>query len=468
MNSFAIRGFNMCESILRHTPEQLRAFIRRMKTLQMNSLIVHYDYGWKRHHELIMKECLQAEVKITLMTFGPRTFFGYTPWKTQWFAKNEIGRACTENLECETHPCRFEQEGLEAFAAGAKEWLQTLPPQIRRIHMRAADGLMFCQCEKCCPLADHEKWQPFVELFIKTVKDVRPDLEYETDIYVKRYNIPANREPFQDMSHIMYDTFYRHPFFPIGSERDFINRESLLHGAATESNPDASTPNSYHLNRLSEWTAAFPGKTYIHENAMGQSYFGTFQHNTKVMLQDLELYRHLGISGVCYEAYEPGYEFFQSHFERLAMAMADPDSIGNYQETALERQLSNMGNMCLFCDDVTFPLEKYIDDPLLLRQARLYRDVQCRLSATVFRKYLDLAFEHPKRLDFLMIGFGMAKMGLVFQKLAFSRLSEQAEELLRSRKLWDFMERIPASLEPIVVTRQLIEEFYDKVENKNV
>ena len=43
---FAVRGFNLCESILRHTPEQLRKFIRRMKVLRMNTLIVHSDYGW--------------------------------------------------------------------------------------------------------------------------------------------------------------------------------------------------------------------------------------------------------------------------------------------------------------------------------------------------------------------------------------------------------------------------------------
>ena len=49
---FAVRGFNPCESLLRHTPEQLRRFIRRMKTLNFNTIIIHYDYGWKRYRVL--------------------------------------------------------------------------------------------------------------------------------------------------------------------------------------------------------------------------------------------------------------------------------------------------------------------------------------------------------------------------------------------------------------------------------
>ena len=165
MESFDIRGFNPCESLLRHTPEQLHRFIRRMKTLKMNTIIIHYDYGWKRYKDLILEECSEANINIILMTFGPRTFFRYSNWKKEWFAKDLTGRPYCSNLECETYPCRFEKEALEAYAYGMKEWLKSLPPQIKHVHMRAADGLMFCQCEKCRKLTDHEKWQPFVDIF---------------------------------------------------------------------------------------------------------------------------------------------------------------------------------------------------------------------------------------------------------------------------------------------------------------
>ena len=462
MNTFAVRGFNLCESILRHSPEQLRTFIRRMKNLRMNTLIVHYDYGWKRYHELIMEECAAAGVEITLMTFGPRTFFAYTPWKKQWFAKNQDGIPFSDKLECETFPCRFEAEALAAYHYGAERWLKSLPLQIKRVHMRASDGLMFCQCEKCRPLLDHEKWQPFIEIFMEAVANVRSDLAFETDVYVRRYNIPENQAPFQSMSRIMYDTFYRHPFYPIGSEKDVINRENLLLGAATEKNPDAPTPNSYHLNRLKEWTTAFPGKTYIHENAMGQSLFGTFQHNTGVLLKDQRLYRKLNVQGICYEAYEPGYSGFEDMFKTLSTAMIDPNAV-DYEPSALETCLTQ-SRMRLFCDEPDFPLEKYISDPFQLRQASLYREFQCALSPVLFRKYLDFAFEFPERLDPLMIGFGIAKAGLVFRKIRFENLSPEAKDCISRRKLWDFMEDIPLTESPLAVCWTLLEELYGKAE----
>ena len=104
---FTIRGFNPCESLLRHTPEQLRTFIRRMKQLNFNSIIIHYDYGWKRYRELILEECAKAGVEITLMTFGPRTFYRFADWKKDFLARKEDGSFFTEKLECETFPCRF-------------------------------------------------------------------------------------------------------------------------------------------------------------------------------------------------------------------------------------------------------------------------------------------------------------------------------------------------------------------------
>ena len=66
MKPFAIRGFNPCESLLRHTPEQLRTFLRRMKTLNMNTIIIHYDYGWKRYQNLILEECDRNKIEIIL------------------------------------------------------------------------------------------------------------------------------------------------------------------------------------------------------------------------------------------------------------------------------------------------------------------------------------------------------------------------------------------------------------------
>ncbi len=451
--SFDIRGFNMCESLLRHTPEQLRRFIRRMKDLQFNTLIVHYDYGWRRYRELILEEAKAAGVEITLMTFGPRTFFSYTDWKPEWFAKDESGQPHTRELECETQPCRFQPEALEAYAYGAQQWLKSLPPEIVRVHMRAGDGLKFCRCGECRKLPDHEKWQPFVEVFANAALECRPDLEFETDIYVKRYNLPADLTAHRSMQRIMYDTFYRQPQVPIGMP--LHDRDSVYY-AASEANPDAVTVNEYHRNRLGEWCRECPGRMYIHENAMGQSFQGVFQHNTGALLQDLRLYRQLGVRGVCYEAYEPGYGNFREQFEILSAAMRDPAVIDAYEYTPLEEALPQRPQMKFFCDELEFPLQEFLKDEHTCRHVDLFRRNFVTPSPQNYREYLDFAMAHAGTLDPLMIGMFNAKWGIYKNRLNFSKASPGAKELLCHTKLWDYMEKIPQDRNPIDECRQLV------------
>ena len=459
MKPFEIRGFNPCESLLRHSPEQLTRFIRRMKTLNMNTIIIHYDYGWKRYQDLIIKECQDAGVKIILMTFGPRTFLSYSDWKTQWFAKDLNGNPFCQRLECETYPCAFEPEALAAYEYGAKQWLHSLPSAIKHVHMRAADGLMFCQCEKCRPLPDHEKWQPFVEIFTRAVLAERPDLKFETDIYVKRYNIPQNRQPFHQMSNIMYDTFYRTPQQPIGCSR-FPNLEMTGY-AATEKNPDAVCPNQYHLNRLKEWTTEYPGKVYIHENAMAQGLCGVFQHGTWSYLRDLELYRELGIQGVCYEAYEPGYCHFSDMFEILAKAMMGEEI--DYQPTKLEQVINGEPYTGWFGrtppEDWMIP---FITDPRNLKLHQLIGAYNTDPCKQTFRNMLTFAVEHKDVLDPLFIADFHARGALRRGLLDKNDLSEVAQDMLSRRKLWDFMEEIPMEDDPIKVCLNIIGELIEK------
>lgn len=461
MEPFRIRGFNMCESLLRHTPEQIVRFIRRMKTLNMNTLIIHYDYGWNRYKNIIMEECEKANIEITLMTFGPRTFLSYSDWDRAWFAKKEDGSCYNTVLECETYPCAFSEGVLEAYEYGAKKWLNSLPRQIRRVHMRAADGLNFCMCEKCRHLSDGDKWQPFVDAFVKAVLETRPDLEFETDVYVKRYAIPSASESFSKMSNIMFDTFYRHTAHPIGSQIDTCNKNLLGYAMSHNEKTDAVTPNEYYLKKLTEWTEAFPNKVYIHENAMKQSFFGTFQHGTNSYLKDLELFRRLGVSGVCYEAYEPGYLGFSDMFELLARAM-NGESV-DYKETDIEREIAKT-SMNLFCNDPNFPIEKYINDPIELKSAQLYRRLWLEHTPELYREYVEFAFENKDTLDPIFIGFAIADFGVRWGKLKFNNLSPEAHKMLHTNKLWDFMENIPENENPIDVCSDLIFELVKKAE----
>lgn len=457
---FPIRGFNLCESILRHTPDQLRQFIRRMKKLRMNTLIIHSDYGWNRRKQLISEECRLSGVEITLMVFGPRTFFSAVPWKSSYFAKAPDGIPYTSCPECETHPCTFEPEGREAFYSGAVKYLRELPENVKRLHLRAADGNMFCRCPQCCRLTPWEKWLPFVELFARAVDEVCPGLPWETDVYFKRYELPEDMGLFKRMDRIMYDTFARHPSAVLGSGKDRIHLDSM--GALTTIVPEGVTPNMFHLDCLRKWAERFPGKIYIHENAMMQRQQGVFQYGTMAYLQDLELYRQLGVSGVCYEAFEPGYCGYEKMFEILAAALNGEEV--EFIPAKLDKVLPER-MMEVFCSDPLFPLEKYITDPFQLRLTGFFRKVYWEPTARNCREFIDFAFDNPEKTDMLNIGYGILRTGLLMGKIRFSRLSPAAQDFISRRKLWDFMEDIPLSDDPVTVCREIIGELLAKVED---
>ena len=58
-----------------------------------------------------------------------------------------------------------------------------------------------------------------------------------------------------------------------------------------------------------------------------------------------------------------------------------------------------------------------------------------------------------------------ARSGLLGGTLHFKPLSDAAQALISSRKLWDFMENIPLDEDPRQVCRGLIMEFAEKAEN---
>ena len=433
-----------------------------MKTLRLNTIIIHYDYGWKRYRELILEECRKAGIEIILMTFGPRTFLSCSDWKPQWFAKDLSGVPFTPRLECETYPCRFEEEALRAFEYGARQWLKELPPEIRHIHMRAADGIKFCECPRCRVLPEYERWQPFVEIFTRAVLEMRPDLKFGTDVYVKRLYIPENREPFGKMTDIMFDTFDRHLEFPLDFPDLNIPGDSGLPVLASAGvQPDASDTNRFLLNRLREWSNTFPGKTYIHENVMGQSFFTTFQYAADSYLQDVELYRKLGVKGICWEAYEPGYSSFAEMFELLARAAngeeirRDPSPF----EIARRRYPDTQ-----FGGDLSFPLEKYIDDPFQLKSKLLFRRFWNVRDLQTFRDYFEFLFENEEKLDYIFTGYSILKSYYELGIIRFGKLQPEEKAFLTRGKLWDFMEDIPASENPREVCRALIETLYRKAE----
>ena len=424
MTPFAIRGFNMCESLLRHSPEQLRTFFRRMKTLELNTVIIHYDYGWKYYRELIQKECAENGINITLMTFGPRTFFSLAGGEKKHFAKDENGIPFTDYPECETHPCFSDPEALTVFCRGAEMWLRSLPKEIRRVHMRAGDGILFCRCPACRGKNIPDLWHPFVAGFIRAAKKIRPDLELESDVYYSRYNLPSDCSAYDGLDGIMFDPFPRSPLYPLDGG-----------DAAPETHRMLS-------EKLQMWCRRFPGKVYIHENAMKQGFFGIFQHGTAAALQDLKLFRSLGVAGVCYEAYEPAYRSFSGMFETLAGKLA-----GRHTEIAADP----IADWCCdngvqqWCSSVSHAPERFLAPGDDLEYAKLICEAHSGvINCAFFRRYAEFVLARRERFDWIYGCFTLARRGRLAGTLQFRELSPDAGAFVRRKKLWDFLEELPS------------------------
>ncbi len=457
---FQLRGFNLCESLNRHTPEELTRFFRRMKTLDFNAVIIHYDYGFKRYRELIERECAEKGIDVTLMVFGPRTFFSLGGATPDMFACDESGNPWIGEAACETWPCFSNPEALECFRLGAVRFLKQLPHWVKRIHMRAGDGLLFCRCPKCRNLAPYNAWMPFVRAFMEAVQIAGVTIPAETDIYLNRYALPDDLSPLAECGTLMYDTFGRHQRIPLGDDPGIFTGN--MDEIAGIDKTGFSSVSEYHARRLREWATALPGKFYIHENTMMQSQVGVFLHNTGAMLKDQALYRELGLQGVFYEAYEPGYSNFSRHFEILAAGLKNPEIRKSYEPTEIEKHLTNQDKFG-FLDGITSPELLRMLPEETAEYMRLLEDVRWRTTPRSFQKAYEFAYERRDRLDHLYVGYMLARFGIRFGLLDFTQCAPEAREMMRHAKLWDYQEKLPLSTDPVRHTEERLFELCQNV-----
>ena len=452
----------MCESLLRHTPEQLCRFIDRMAALRFNTLIVQYDYGFRHYQDIIKEKCQQHNIDVTLMVFGPRTFFALSKCPPEYFALDDDGKPFTSTPECETWPCFKSDDAFRYFKRGAEKFLKHhVPDWIKRVHMRSGDGWMTCRCPKCRDLMPGTGWHRYTMAFARLLKKLRPDLEAESDVYVGRYDISIPAKKFSDIDCVMYDTFGHHPRIAIGDNPGAKANWIPVNGMDTD---EFNCNSLYHFDRMAKWAKLLPGKMYIHDNTMMQTQVGNFQHNTLVMLSDLAYYREIGMRGVLFEAYEPGYKFFAKHFETLAMAMYSPATAKKYQPDEAELKFLNTKLDFSYFDGGSSPelLE------LLPPDEREYISICDKgiLNATPesYRKLVDYTLEHQDTTDVCFIGVCAAKRGMnVSRTLDFSDASEEAKKLLSYRKLWDYMEQLPDHASAREQVIEIMKNLRDKV-----
>ena len=351
---------------------------------------------------------------------------------------------------------------MEHFKRGAEMFLRDkVPGWIKRVHMRSGDGSMTCLCPKCRDIMPSVGWHNYIKAFAQVLKACRPDLESESDIYFGRYDLSVPPEEYSGVDCVMYDTFGHHPRVAIGdnphprsnwipvnvNDRDEFNNNSL-----------------YHFDRLSKWAARLPGKIYIHDNTMMQGLVGNFHRNTSVMLKDLELYRRLGLRGVLFEAYEPGYCYFKSHFEVLAQAMIDPEYGRKYQPGAVEKAFMDM-NMCFsHIDGGTSPELLELLAPEEREYIRVCDGGMVNPTVEGFQKLLDYCIAHQDEVDVCYIGNVAAKRGIkVSKNLEFSHASAEAQKMLSYRKLWDYMEQLPDHSKAREQVIELVKDLRDNV-----
>lgn len=175
----------------------------------------------------------------------------------------------------------------------------------------------------------------------------------------------------------------------------------------------------------------------------------------------------MGLRGVCYEAYEPGFEHFTDQISILAKAMDYLQLADDYKPEPLEKELTN-GNwrMTMFCNEQKFQIDKYIEDAVVRRHVKNYRNFLNNPNAEHLRHLVEFVFEHEKRFDPLFAGFHGCDYARVVGGVKFPLISEETRFMLSHRKLWDFMETIPEDEDPRKVTRELIFDAISHAKNR--
>lgn len=456
-NKITCCGFNLVESLLRHDRVQLERFLSRMNTLHLNTLMVQYDYGFNYYKDLLLRYCARSGIQLRLMVFGPRSFFRLADWKPEMLSRQKDGKLFTDTLECETWPCRYAPGALEQFEIGAERFFARLPREIKQVQMRSGDGYNSCCCPRCRCSSVRDNWQPFIAAFARAGRKIRPDVKLEADVYLKRYELPEDLSAYSMMDAVMYDTFMRYPRYHLGKRSPNIGAMPLL----LDDKASSLSPNEYHGRQIEKWSRALPGKVYVHENVMMQSYYGISQFNTRVMLDDLDFLANAGVNGVLYEAYELGFSYFAPQFEQVFCKLNG--KVGNYRMNELEELLSTHP-----CPDGLFNISDvavadHIADPVMRQNFRLRKKLLECGTPEAFRDYAVFACEHADTLDTIFIVYNHARQFSGAGKLDFSHAAPETVKMLAARKLWDYMESLPEPEKAISICLKNIEDIINNV-----
>lgn len=428
---FAIRGINVCETLARHSPEQVRTLIGRLGRWRFNRLIVHPRYGFARHRAIILEECARRGIEVVYYTYDNLTFGAAVP--SDFHARSADGGLRFPHMACETRLCASSAEGLARYRAAIRPALDAHPDE-RHLIFATADGLHLCQCPTCRDKDAVAQWRPFFDAFMAESAGLRRELV----AYNARYTPPADLDGVRRLDAVMFDTFPRDPRAGIGEASSLTPADLGGTGGSTGS---ASTGpvNIFLHQRLRDWRRAFPGQLYVFEDLMIQAILGQPRPNLAVYLRDLDLYQAEGLAGVVYECYEPGIVDFLPHLDHLALAMwgEAPEHVpGPFERAYLAAAGGDHEWMWVGHDRWA----GFTDQHPGMRLCQLSYRERRETSVAAARDLLEHVLASPdrERLDWLYIGFGALRRLHLRGLLPGADADER--RFLGGAKLWDYQE----------------------------
>lgn len=449
---FSVRGLNLCESLRRHTDEQVRRLFGRMEQWRMNTVVIHTEYGYRARQSLIDQLCAERGIARIFYVQTSLAFLQDAP--STAFAKDPEGRPWTPVLGNTTKACASDPAVLSMLAERCRDFLRRLAmgPEDRVLFLDS-DGSRVCFCERCRGLSALDQWMRQFNLFADTAGELGIIDRVEYIAYLKRFRPPSDLRTLQKISGVMFDTHLRFRWAALGRDHAF----SDIQADQAEADPQlARQPmNRYLPDMLQAWRAAVRGRLYVFENLMMQATMSCPQPCTHHLLADLDLLEDIGVDGVLYEAFEPGIDSFADQLARLSEAAWG--EAGAVQPSALDLACDQLAEESspadLFARNMS-PL-KYLEtdrfdgvrllaeewnDPVLIEYAVRLKAFIRQRDVPHWKSVVEWIVEHKTRFDWIYIAHLLAKQVPVEQWHTVT--DERAREFLdHGTKLWDFMER---------------------------
>jgi len=443
-----IRGLYPCETLSRHTPEQMRRLIDRMGKWRFNTFVAYTYYGFNEHVALIEEECAKRGIDVVYYYNTSFQFMRELDAPAH-FAKDASGKPFADNLMCISRPCFADPVVKKRMSRAIETFFsKKLPSHHRKLLFAPADGVQVCQCPSCRRMTPMEQWEIIQRSINVSMRRHADDRTQWSQIYVHRYRPPADLSSYDRVDRVFFDTHQRERWHALGQEHDSSpSIEAEVDWAARH-----TSENVYLFDRINEWRHRVGKPVTVFENLMVQGTYSCGQFNTPILIKDLRVLQDAGVDGMIYEAFEPGMDSFAPEFGHLARAMWDPSYV--YQPTQLESWIVNrmtagrndlpenireMANTVVsVLPDFPWNLAKKelgaVHTEYLKRFGRFWADVNAEHAAAV----LDHMYAHPERFDSGFIGFIVLRR--LYRANVLSGLTPAERAYLSYWKLWDFMD----------------------------